>query len=143
MKRIAYLAILACCLPAMTTISSAQSGPVGIAFVQAPEQGGGVAIADSPEVAFANATAQYMQFGAEAKDCIKTNWCMPAGWSVDVFVQHQQGPHWHEVVCGLPSQEAALATALHMCDRNQRDYLIECTLVQLYDSKGKARLPNQ
>lgn len=120
----------------------AQNGPIGIAFVQAPEQGGGVAIASTPEVAFANATAQCMQFGAREQDCIKTNWCMPAGWSVDVFVQHQEGPHWHEVVCGLPTKSAALAAVLHMCDPRERDYLIGCYAVQLYDSRGKAQMPN-
>lgn len=135
-------AAVALCFSVISWQSSAQSGPVGIAFVQAPEQGGGVAIASTPEVAFANATAQCVQSGALEEDCIKTNWCMPAGWSVDVFVQHQEGPHWHEVVCGLPSKNAAEATVQNMCDLTDRDYLIGCFAVQLYDSSGKAQMPN-
>lgn len=135
-------AALTICIAVISGLTHAQSGPVGIAFVQAPEQGGGVAIASTPEVAFANATAQCMQSGAREEDCIKTNWCMPAGWSVDVFVQHQEGPHWHEVVCGLPSKKAALAAVLHMCDPADRDYLMGCFAVQLYDSAGKAQMPN-
>ncbi len=135
-------ATLAICLFAISWQSNAQSGPIGIAFVQAPEQGGGVAIASTPEVAFANATAQCVQSGANAEDCIKTNWCMPAGWSVDVFVQHQEGPHWHEVVCGLPSKTAALGVVQQMCDPEDRDYLIGCFAVQLYDSDGKPKMPN-
>lgn len=135
-------AALVICFVAVSSLSYAQSGPVGIAFVQAPEQGGGVAIASTPEVAFANATAQCMQSGAAKEDCIKTNWCMPAGWSVDVFVQHQEGPHWHEVVCGLPSKSAALATVLQMCDPKERDYLVGCFAVQLYDTEGKTQMPN-
>ena len=142
MKRFMGKAALAISLIAFSLQSHAQSGQVGIAFVEAPEQGGGVAIAATPEVAFANATAQCMQSGALEEDCIKTNWCMPAGWSVDVFVQHQEGPHWHEVVCGLPSKDAAMATAQHMCDPQERDYLIGCFAVQLYDSEGKPQMPN-
>ncbi|MEM9575070.1 MAG: hypothetical protein AAF870_07565 [Pseudomonadota bacterium] len=134
--------ILATCMVAIAGLAHAQNGPVGIAFVQAPEQGGGVAIASTPEVAFANATAQCMQSGALEEDCIKTNWCMPAGWSVDVFVQHQEGPHWHEVVCGLPTKSAAMAAVLHMCDPAQRDYLLSCFAVQVYDTAGKPQMPN-
>ncbi|WP_018687699.1 hypothetical protein [Ahrensia kielensis] len=124
-------------MPAM-----AQDGPRGIAFVQAPEQGSGVATGVTMEEAFGKATDQCMESGALAEDCIKTNWCYPAGWSVDIFVQHSEGPHWHEVVCGLPSKAAAQATALHICDRNERDYLIECSPVQFYDEQGVAQMEN-
>lgn len=120
----------------------AQNGPVGIAFVQAPEQGGGVATGAAMEKAFAKATAQCMESGAVEADCLKTNWCFPAGWSVDIFVQHREGPHWHEVLCGLPSRAAAEATAVHVCDRSARDYLIECAAVQYYDPQGAAQLEN-
>jgi hypothetical protein len=120
----------------------AQDGPVGIAFVQAPEQGGGIATGATMDEAFDKATAQCMESGALEEDCIKTNWCFPAGWSVDIFLQHREGPHWHEVFCGLPSKAAAEATALHVCDRQERDYLIECSPVQLYDEQGAAQMEN-
>ena len=122
------------------TCAHAQDGPVGIAFVQAPEQGGGVATGPSPIVAFERARAQCMESGAAESDCLRTNWCYPAGWSVDVFAQHREGIHWHEIVCGLPSESAARATAEAMCDREERDFLIECSLVQLYDATGKAMM---
>lgn len=117
--------------------AAAQEGPVGIAFVQAPEQGGGVCTGAAAEQAFSCAVEQCMESGARDEDCLRTNWCMPSGWSVDVFLQHQEGPHWHEVVCGLPSKAIAMAVAVHLCDRTERDYLIECAPVQFYDPGGK------
>ena len=110
----------------------------GIAFVQAPEQGGGVATGATPEEAFDKAVAQCTESGALAEDCFKTNWCEPAGYSVDVFVQHAEGPHWHEIVCGLADEQLARAVGETLCDREVRDYLIECAVVQLYDPDGTA-----
>ncbi|MCL4675937.1 MAG: hypothetical protein KJZ59_07940, partial [Pararhodobacter sp.] len=88
-------------------LAAAQAGASGIAFVQAPEQASGVAMGSTAQEAFARATAICVEAGAHAEDCLQTNWCYPAGWSVDLFVQHQEGNHWHEVVCGLPSQALA------------------------------------
>lgn len=123
-----------------STTANAQDGPVGIAFVQAPEQGSGVATGPNPIIAFEKARAQCMESGAAEQDCLRTNWCYPAGWSVDIFAQHREGPHWHEIVCGLPSRAAAEATAAAMCDREARDFLIECSLVQLYDEAGRPQM---
>lgn len=120
--------------------AAAQDGPKGIAFVQAPEQSGGVCTGATPEEGFACAVAECTAGGAADEDCIRTNWCQPAGWSVDIFVQHSEGPHWHEVVCGMPSEAIARAAALHACDPNERDYLIECSVVQVYDPEGKEQL---
>lgn len=124
----------------LTSAALGQDGPPGIAFVQAPEQGGGVAVGKTMEAAFADAVEQCAQAGAAEGDCLKTNWCQPAGWSVDIFVQHREGPHWHEVVCGLPTLSAAKATALHACDQFERDYLIACHIVQLYDPEGNVQI---
>ncbi|MEO0544604.1 MAG: hypothetical protein AAFY99_12380 [Pseudomonadota bacterium] len=121
---------------AMIHAAQAQDGMVGIAFVQAPEQGGGVATGPNPIVAFERARAQCMESGAAESDCLRTNWCYPSGWSIDIFAQHREGIHWHEVICGLPSENAARATADAMCDMEERDFLIECSLVQLYDPTG-------
>ena len=129
------LGLMASPLPAL-----AQEGPVGIAIVQAPEQATGIATGPNMETAFDDAIAQCVDGGALAEDCLRTNWCAPAGWTVDVFVQHQEGVHWHEFVCGLPSRAAAQAAALHVCDPFERDYLIECTAVQLYDPSGAAMM---
>lgn len=108
----------------------------GIAFVQAPEQGGGVAVGATMEEAFGKAVAQCTESGALEEDCIKTNWCEPAGFSVDVFLQHTEGPHWHEVVCGLPDEQIARMIGETLCDREARPYLIECAVVQVYDPDG-------
>lgn len=135
---IAYAAAAALLL-AQTAI--AQDGPNGIAFVQAPEQGGGTAVGATMEAAFADAVAQCMESGAAEEDCLKTNWCQPAGWSVDIFMQHEEGPHWHEVICGLPTETIAKAAATHMCDKLERPYLIACQVVQVYDQDGNKRMP--
>lgn len=109
----------------------------GIAFVQAPEQGGGVAVGATMDEAFDRAIAQCTESGALAEDCIRTNWCEPAGFSVDVFVQHREGIHWHEVQCGLPDETVARAVGETLCDRSLRDYLIECAVVQIYTPTGE------
>jgi hypothetical protein len=119
---------------------SAQDGPKGIAFVQAPEQGSGVCVAATPEEGFACAVEQCMADGARDEDCIRTNWCQPAGWSVDIFVQHQEGIHWHEVICGLPTEAIAQAAAEAACDPAERNYVIECSVVQVYDPEGKEQI---
>lgn len=127
-------------LMGMVQLAYAQDGPTGIAFVQAPEQGSGVATGPNPIVAFERARAQCMESGATESDCLRTNWCYPAGWSIDIFAQHREGIHWHEIVCGLHSENAARATAAAMCDMEERDFLAECSLVQLYDPTGKATI---
>jgi hypothetical protein len=123
-----------------TALANAQDGP-GIAFVQAPEQSSGVCVGDSLDQAFACATSQCVAGGAEAQDCLKTNWCSPAGGSIDFFVQHQEGIHWHEVHCGMPTRASAEAAVAGICNRADRDYIIECALVQVYDEQGNPQLP--
>lgn len=114
-----------------------EQGPVGIAFVEAPEQGGGVCTGRDPETAFTCAREKCVsESGAAEEDCLSRTWCFPAGWSVDVFVQHEEGPHWHEVLCGLDSRETAMAVAADLCDKGRRPYLMECAAAQLYDPDG-------
>lgn len=127
-------AILTLLLLALPLPASAQR--LGIAFVQAPEQSYGVATGATATEAFDAAVAQCVEGGALAEDCLQTNWCFPAGWSIDVFAQHQEGLHWHETLCGLPSKETATEVAETLCNRSARPYLIECSLVQIYDPEG-------
>ncbi|MCC5971429.1 MAG: hypothetical protein JJU15_15915 [Pararhodobacter sp.] len=136
MVRIAVMVVGLGLLPA-----AAQEGPLGIAFVQAPEMASGMAVAHTPEDGFAAATAQCVAGGALAEDCLPTNWCQPAGWSVDLFVMHQEGVHWHEIICGLPSRAVAEQVAEVLCDIEARDWLSECQPVQFYDEAGVAQLP--
>ena len=127
-------------LIALPLTATAQEGPRGIAFVQAPEQSFGVGFGATPVEAFAQATAQCVAGGAEAADCLPTTWCQPMGWSIDLFVQHAEGPHWHETHCGLPDHATAQAVAAALCDRQSRPYLIECALVQIYDWDGAPQM---
>ena len=120
--------------------AAAQDGPKGIAFVQAPEQGSGVCLGSTPEEGFSCAVAQCMESGAADEDCIRTNWCQPAGWSVDNFVQHQEGLHWHEVICGLPTEGIARKAAEAACDPDEREYVSECSMVQIYDPDGAEQM---
>lgn len=117
--------------------AAGESGPKGIAFVQAPEQSSGMCLGDNAKEAFACAVQQCVDGGALAEDCIETNWCDPAGWSVDFFVQHEEGPHWHEIICGLDSKETAKALEPVICDRTRRNHLIECAAVRLISPQGK------
>jgi hypothetical protein len=111
--------------------------PVGaIAFAQAPEQSGGVGVAATVEEAIAAAMAECVAGGAPEENCFITAACEPAGWSVDVFLQHQEGPHWHEMHCGLPDEVTARAVAAALCDQAVRPYLMECALVGLRAAGG-------
>ncbi|MEN0000532.1 MAG: hypothetical protein AAF940_06575 [Pseudomonadota bacterium] len=138
MKQFARIAVTAAFLG--STPAFAQDGLIGIAFVQAPEQGGGVAVDSDMESAFEKATAECMSNGAAAADCLRTNWCQPAGWSVDLFLQHQEGVHWHEVVCGMASESIARASVPILCDKSERTYIAACQMVQLYDPAGNAMI---
>lgn len=126
LSALAFAALLP--LPAL-----AQSG---FAYVQAPEQSSGIAFAETPAEAFAAATQGCLEGGAEAENCIPMTWCQPSGWAIDVFLQHSEGPHWHEVHCGLPARATAEALADLLCDRTARPYLIECAMVQMWDPDG-------
>ncbi len=115
------------------------AGPVAaqsIAFVQAPEQSSGIGFADTVEAAIADGVAQCVEGGALEEDCEVTTACEYGWWSIDVFAQHTEGPHWHESLCGLPDQATAEAVAAALCDRATRPYLMECALVQIWSPDG-------
>lgn len=118
----------------------AAQGPKGIAFVQAPELGSGMCMADNPEAGFACAVEKCRESGAQDADCIRTNWCQPAGWSVDVFLLHNEGIHWHEISCGWAEQSLAMQAATAICDRDVRQFIVDCSVVQVYDPDGNPQL---
>ena len=124
-------------------VTLAQAQPTkGIAIVQAPEQGGGVCMAETPEKGFACAIKKCAVNGVLAEDCIKTQWCHNAGWTVDVFLQHNEGVHWHEASCGWTSKTAAEKAAALICDQKERQFVVGCILVQIYDPNGKPQIKN-
>lgn len=109
--------------------------PVGIAFVQAPEQSSATCFADNLDNAFACARKKCAsRDGVSAGDCLRTTWCYPSAWSADLFIQHREGPHWHEVLCGWNSREDLLAATKLRCEGSASDYLIECTIVKSWDN---------
>lgn len=113
-----------------------------IAFAQAVEQGGGTGTGATIEAAVAAARAECVAGGARAEDCLITAACEPAQWSVDIFVQHQEGPHWHEMLCGIADEAMIAGVVEAVCDRAARPWLMECALVQVRDPFGAARMEN-
>jgi hypothetical protein len=128
------IARLACLLCVLAPQLAAQ--PLGIAFVEAPEQSSGMSMAGDPAKAFALATEGCVEGGALAQDCLPTAWCLPAGWTVDIFQQHREGPHWHSIHCGLPDRDTALAVAEVICRAGLAEWLMECAPVRLWDPEG-------
>lgn len=104
-----------------------------VAFAQAPEQSSGTGFADTIEGAISAAVAHCVEGGASEQDCQITAACSYAGWSIDLFVQHNEGIHWHEIYCGIPDETTARAMAEAACKMENRPYLIECALVQLWN----------
>lgn len=122
------------------TITSAQARNA-IAFSQAPEMSSGTCVGKSIRKALDCAKKQCVDGGGTAEDCLETTACFPAGWSIDIFVQQKDGPHWHEVHCGFDSKETALQASKSVCDRKRRKDLIECSVVTIYNEDGKALEP--
>jgi len=119
-----------------SSLASAQDNARGIAFAQAPEQSTGVCIGGNPEKTLACARQKCVDGGAAAADCSRVAWCFPMGWSADLFIQHKEGIHWHEYLCGWDSREAVTAAAKVKCDSSLRDYILECSVVRFWDRDG-------
>lgn len=124
------------------TSAAAQDGPLGVAFVEAPEQGSGMCFSQNADRGFECARQRCMESGAEARDCLRVKWCFPAGWSADVFVQHKEGPHWHVYLCGWQAEADLDAAAKIVCEGSAAQYLIECAPVGKWDASG-VRVDNQ
>lgn len=126
---------------ALLKSEAVQAEPLaGIAFAQAPEMGMGVATGTDMAETVAAARAECVASGAGEADCMPMAWCQPAGWSIDLFVMHSEGPHWHEVICGLPDRNLAEQLAETYCAASERLGWSECLLVQVYDHAGLAQL---
>jgi len=106
----------------------------GMAVAQAPEAGLGVCF--SPEAADGIECAQnecMEQSGLAIEDCAASLWCYPHGWVADIFMQHNEGPHWHKFVCDQQDRETLEALIAFEC---KRDYLMECSAVRIWDPEG-------
>ena len=108
---------------------------VGIAFVQAPEQSAGTCVGGNMDKAFACAKAECAsRDGVSAADCLRVKWCYPAGWAADLFVQHKEGIHWHDYLCGWGSKEDLLAAVKVRCEGSSKEWLLECSIVKAWDN---------
>ena len=123
----------------LATPPALAEGPQGVAYVVAPEQSFGLCFADNADSAFSCARTKCTANGTQSSDCLRVKWCYPAGWSADLFLQHREGPHWHQYLCGWPSREDAEAAAKLVCEGSQKEWLIECSVVGLWDPEGNAR----
>lgn len=134
-----FLTILTLIL-AMTSGVLAQDGPLAFAAVQAPEAGTGICHDTSTKGAISCATQLCMtESGLGEEDCQLNTVCSPAGWSVDIFQQHQEGPHWHMFSCGWQTRAQAEAAGAIACIS---DWLIECAIVRIWNPQGEETAPD-
>jgi len=106
----------------------------GVAVAQAPEAGLGVCF--GPDAAETMACAQDKcmdESGLGPQDCGVNLWCWPHGWVADVFMQHEEGPHWHSFVCNANTREELDLLVEARCSA---DYLMECAAVRFWDMEG-------
>lgn len=126
---------------ATLTGAQAQDGPPAFAAVQAPEAGSGVCVRNGADTAIDCAKLECMnESGLGAEDCQLNAVCNPAGWAADLFMQHQEGLHWHTYLCGWQTQgqlEAAIALSC------TSEWLIECSAVRMWTPEGEETVPNQ
>jgi hypothetical protein len=132
------LLVAAALLCAQAGASAQENLRQAIAYAQAVEMSAGVCAADTLEDAVACARDRCVDGGGTLEACEVMAACYPGGWSVDVFVQIAEGPHWHEFHCGWISREQAIKAVEAVCDRTLRPDLIECSAVELYDEGGAA-----
>ncbi len=125
-----------CLAAALAPPATAQS----IAFAQAPEQSSGVGTGPDIGTAIRAARAECVAGGAYAEDCLITAACDNAGWSLDVFAQHREGLHWHELFCGFSDEAVARAVGETVCNPAHRPDLIECAVVQIWDRDGNPQM---
>jgi hypothetical protein len=128
-----HIAVTAGLLAFVMLAVPVQAQRQGIAVVEAPEQSSGVCFADNLDRGFECARKQCVEGGAAAGDCYRIAWCYPARWSADVFLQSDEGFHWHEYLCGWATREALEAAARVKCEEQGDLTLIECEVVRMWD----------
>jgi hypothetical protein len=122
---------------ALWPFTAAAEGRGAVGFSQAPEMSSGVCFASTIRKALDCAKKKCIKDGGTAEDCLETTACFPAGWSIDVFAQSKEGPHWHETFCGFDSKDSAILASKAVCNQKRRKDLMECSLVMIYDEDGK------
>ena len=135
------LAIILCALAMATPGLAQEGGRKAIAYVQAPEMSSGLCAEKDTASAINCAVKQCVDGGGTAEDCQVNATCFPGGWSVDIFMMADGGPHWHQFSCGWQSKELAIKAADLACSTAKADNLVECSAVQLIDEEGKVTEP--
>lgn len=81
--------------------SATFANDMAIAVYQAPEAGLGVCVGTNTIKTITCAQQKCVaESGLDVEDCIESLVCSPMGWTADIFMQHQEGNHWHDYVCG-------------------------------------------
>ena len=110
----------------------------GIAVSQAAEAGLGVCLGSDMKQAISCAREQCMtESGLGAEDCHADLWCYPHGFAADIFMQHAEGPHWHEFLCGASDRAELDALIAVKC---AKEYLVECSAVRIWDTDSNELL---
>lgn len=129
------LAIAIACLVVVPAWAQDMSPWKGLAVAQAPEAGLGICFDENPTKAMKCAQQACMeQSGLGPQDCQVNLWCYPHAFAADLFMQHSEGPHWHEYICGAQDMAELDAMIRVKCDR---DYLIECSPVTIWNRDGE------
>ncbi|MCB1508182.1 MAG: hypothetical protein KDI98_05350 [Hyphomicrobiaceae bacterium] len=127
---ILYLApFLLTALPA-----SAQSGPQGIAFVNAPEQAYAVCFGDNADTAFNCARDRCVEQGADRADCLRVAWCYPAGHAGTMGIMVGGEFHFTTQLCGAPTRQALIEMLTSICREQPR--MTACYLGTAYAPDG-------
>ncbi len=108
----------------------------GVAIVQAPEQSSGICAGPTSAKAFDCAVKKCVAGGAAKGDCLEMAFCR-SGWTVDIFMQSPDGPHWHEYYCGWNDKATAIKAGKLVCNPGRKKTLVSCNPVQLIDPNGK------
>ena len=113
----------------------AESGPVGIGFVQA-EEGTWWCRSGTAAKAFACAMDK-CKAAKTGQDCHEMRWCGLAGWSGTMIIWL---PEFHSttILCGAPSENAVTAGLKALCDNDE--VVTRCDLVTLIDPDGQEKL---
>lgn len=127
---LSVIALAASLFLVLVTLSQA----AGLAVAQAPEAGIGVCFGDDATEAIDCAQAMCAaESGLPLDHCTPQIWCGNALWAADIFMQHEEGPHWHDYLCGWASRDQLQAAIDLKCDS---PWLIECTPVAIWTPEG-------
>lgn len=93
------------------------------------------------EQAISCAVSKCIKAGGNETYCIIMTWCGDARWSMELFLQSKQGPHWNEFVCGLESKAEVRSVEAAICKSRQKQF-DACMTSRMIDPSGKEHDPD-